>query len=224
MLFTTKNLLSKASLLSGSLAIALLTTACNQKPTATDDTVADSKADIAVVDKSALAANEKPLIMTTLGLDSINNMILNPLIAGDTLNAEQKTCLQSRDKDLGQAQLQAYYKDKFSEAELKQLTDFYETSVGQKMLEYGRQEVVLMNGGEVATPMPAPTAEEISEIQTFMLSPTGTKYTQINNQIGEGSAIAALDEPFNAEFKRCTIDLTMAQIMQPAPAAPAPAG
>lgn len=234
MLFVNKHSISKSSLVGLSLAVALLTSACNQQPKATDTTT-ESKTEVEVAktsDTATPAANEEVFVMTSLGLDSINNMILNPLVASDKVNAEQKSCLQARDKQLGQAELQAFYKEKFSAAELQELKDFYSSDVGKKMIEYGKQEIVLMTGVEVATPMAEPTAEEIAEIQAFAQSPTGIKYAKINNELGEGSAIAALDAPMNAEFKRCNVDLTMSELLQPptvnpsseAPAAPATAG
>ena len=223
MLTVNKNSVAKSSLVACSLALTLLISACNEKPETADTAAAEPKTEVAVVEPATTPTapvEEEVFVMTTLGLDSINNMILNPLIASDQLNAEQKTCLQARDKALGQAQLQAFYKEKFSAAELQELKDFYSSDVGQKMLEYGKQEIVLMTGGEVATPMAEPTAEEITAIQAFAQSPTGVKYAKMNNELGEGSAIAALDAPMNAEFKRCNIDLTISQLLQPPAASP----
>lgn len=216
----------QASWIGLSMATVMIISGCNNADTTTDEAVVDEQTEVAVVETPetavatpAVVADEEVFVMTTLGLDSINNLIFTPLIAGDTLNEEQKTCLAARDSTLGQAELQAFYKEKFTEAELDELAAFYDSEVGEKLLEYGRQEIVLMNGGEVATPIADPTAAEVTEIQTFMQTPTGMKYTQINNEVGDGSAIAALDAPMNAEFSRCNIDLTMAQLMQPAPAA-----
>lgn len=220
-----KHLQSKSYLLGCSLAIALLASACSEKPDATE-AAAEPTTEVAAVETTktpATAANEEVFVMTTLGLESINSMILVPLIASDTLNAEQKSCLQARDKELGQAELQAFYKESFSAAELQELKEFYDSEVGKKMLEYGKQEIVLMTGGEVANPMAEPTAEEIAEIQAFAQSPTGIKYAKINNDLGKGSAIAALDAPMNAEFKRCNVDLTMSQLMQAPTSTAAPA-
>lgn len=230
MSFINKTSVSKTSLLSCSLAIALLASACTEKPAATDTqaaTTPEAQTEVATSQPAVAPAtasnNEEVFVMTKLGLDSINNMIFTPLATGDTLTAEQKSCLAARDKTIGQTELQAYYKDQFSEAQLKELDDFYESSVGQKMLEYGRQELAVMSGQEVTNPMPDPTQEEITQIQAFMQSPTGTKYAQVNNALGEGSAIEALNVPINAEFKRCNIDLTMEQLMQPQAPAPMPA-
>ncbi len=216
----------QASWIGVSMAVVMSISGCNNADTTANEAVTDEKTEVAVVENTEKSeatptpvVTEDVLVMTTLGLDSINSMIFTPLVAGDTLNPEQKTCLEARDKNLGQTELQAFYKDKFTEAELKELEVFYSSNVGQKMLEYGKQELILMNGGEVANPVGDPTAEEITEIQAFMQTPTGMKYGQINNAVGEGSAIAALDAPMNAEFNRCNIDLTMAQLMQPAPAA-----
>lgn len=234
MLLLNNRHLLKMSWSSVVLATVLLSVGCDKTPSTDNETATDKPTEVTAVDtpvvqKDAVTptdnANQNQdeiFVMTTLGLDSVNNMILAPLIAGDTLTPAQKTCLQARDKYLGQKELQAYYKGQFSTAELKELDDFYKSKVGQKMLEYGRQELAVMTGEKGANPMPDPTAEEIAEIKAFTQSPTGIKYAQVNNAIGEGSAIAALDAPLNAEFQRCDIDLTMAKLMQP-PAAPAPA-
>lgn len=221
MFFLNKHSVYKPILISCSLAIALVTTACNDTPEATDDAVNTSKTDAKVPNdtKSSAVANEEVFMMTSLGLESINNMIIDPFIASDEINEKQKSCLAARDKNLGQSELQDFYNEKFTEAELKALNNFYNSAVGQKILQYGKEEMILMNGGEVATPMADPTEEEVAEIQAFMQSPTGTKYARINNEVGEGSAIAAIEPPINAKLKSCNINYTLADLMQP----PAPA-
>ena len=233
MLLLNNRHLSKMSWSSVVLATVLLSVGCDKSASTDNEPVTDKQAEVAAVDTPmAQKDTVKPVdntnqdevfVMTTLGLDSINSLIFAPLTSGDTLTPAQKTCLQARDKNLGQTELQAYYKAQFSAAELKELDDFYKSAVGQKMLEYSRQELVAMSGKEVANPMPDPTAEEITAIKTFTQSPIGIRYAQVNNALGEGSAIATLDAPINAEFTRCNIDLTMKKLMQP-PAAPAPAG
>ena len=219
MSFINNRNLLKASGISLVLASALLT-ACDNKSASTDDTavdVADKTITVspAEVKTTATAEKEEVLVMTTLGVDAVNNMVFSTLINGKNLTAEQKTCLQSRDKNLGQTELQEFYKNNFSSAELKELDNFYSSAVGQKMLAYGKEEMLLRNGMEVASPMAEPSAEEMAEIEAFIQSPVGKKYSQINVAVGEGSALATLDKPIDAEFKRCNIDLNMATLMQP---------
>ncbi len=218
----------KRSLFGVVLASSLLATGCDNTANTTDDSLSDTEVQIeeTQTDNTAITPTavtpttsvEEPFVMTTIGMNSINSMIFTPLINSGELTGEQATCLAARDNNLGQTELQDFYKRQFSDAELQELDDFYNSDVGQKMLQFGEQEMVIMNGGEVATPMADPTPDEIAEIQAFMQSPTGVKYVQTNNALGEGSAILSLEEPINAEFQRCNIDLTLAQLMQPAPA------
>lgn len=224
MSFLTKNTAAKASFLSCTLAAILFTIGCEKTPPATDEAASDANdiSDIAVVETTATATpstatssqdSSDDLVMTTITLDAVNNMLFAPLIKSGGLSAEQVTCLESRDKNLGKTEIDKFYKSQFTDAELKELDKFYISDVGQKLVAFGNEQLLVMNGEEVANPMPPPTEEEIKEIQTFMESPLGEKYTQINNAQGEGSAMEALDAPINAELERCNIDMDAVQPM-----------
>ncbi len=207
------------------LTAVLATAGCNKAATDAETANVDTTAETTTVAAPVAAeptTNEAPFVMTTLGLDAINTMVFTPLVSGDRLSAEEKSCLESRDAKLGQTQLQAFYKDKFSDTELQELDKFYGSSVGKKLLIAGKEEMALRNGEEVANPIAAPTPDEIAKIQTFMQTPVGVKYSQINTAVGEGSALATLEQPVDAEFKRCNIDLTMTQLLQPSAPAVAP--
>ncbi len=211
MAFSTKNLVTQVSL-GFSLAAALLVAGCNDTATteATDSNevaVVDAKDSDANVNTALTSSDE--LVMTTITLDTVDQMLFVPLLTNGELTQEQVSCLEARDKDLGKAEVDAFYKSKFTDAELESLNEFYASEVGQKLLAFGSEQLLIMNGEEVANPMADPTPEEMAEIQTFMQSPLGAKYMEINNAEGEGSAMEVINEPLNAEFKRCNIDIEL---------------
>ena len=209
-----KQILSKVSL-GCALAAAVFMTGCND--TATTETVegVDTVNDTAVVasedvdTNSSASADSDELVMTTITLDTVDQMLFVPLLTNGELSQEQVSCLEARDKDLGKSEVDAFYKSKFSDAELASLNEFYASDVGQKLLDFGNEQLLIMNGQQVAEPMPDPTPKEMAEIQTFMESPLGVKYMEVNNAEGTGSAMEVINAPINAEFKRCNIDIEL---------------
>ncbi|MFP3456528.1 DUF2059 domain-containing protein [Psychrobacter sp. SIMBA_152] len=217
-LFTSHTAL-KATLLSSTLAGLLLITGCDKTPETVDnvDTTTSETNDTAVTQAApSNAVSQDDLVMTTITLDTVNSLLFAPIINSGALSEEQVSCLESRDKDLGKAEVDRFYKSQFTDAELKELDSFYTSDVGKKLLAFGNEQLRVMNGEEVATPMADPTPEEMTEIQTFMESPLGVKYMEINNAEGEGSAMEVLNGPIEAEFKRCNVDLDGPQPEQPA--------
>lgn len=207
MSFFMSNTVVKSSLLSSTLAALLFMTGCDKTPETVDDTTSDAS-DTAVIQAAPSDTDvQKDLVMTTITLDTVNSLLFAPVINSGALSAEQVSCLESRDKDLGKAEVDRFYKSQFTDAELKELDGFYTSDVGKKLIAFGNEQLRVMNGEEVATPMADPTPEEMTEIQTFMESPLGVKYMKINNAEGEGSAMEVLNGPIEAEFKRCNVDL-----------------
>ena len=195
---TNKQIFSKVSL-GCALAAAVFVTGCND--TATTETVegVDTVNDTAVVasedvdTNSSASADSDELVMTTITLDTVDQMLFVPLLTNGELSQEQVSCLEARDKDLGKSEVDAFYKSKFSDAELASLNEFYASDVGQKLLDFGNEQLLIMNGQQVAEPMPDPTPEEMAEIQTFMESPLGVKYMEVNNAEGAGSAMEVIN-------------------------------
>ncbi|WP_352257698.1 DUF2059 domain-containing protein [Psychrobacter sp. TB55-MNA-CIBAN-0194] len=217
MSFFTPSSIVKSSIFSCTLAALLLTTGCDKTPETADDTTSDaSTAEVVATDKAAAPATQDDIVMTTITLDTVNKLLFAPIINSGTLSAEQVSCLESRDEDLGKAEVDSFYKSQFTDAELQELDDFYTSEVGEKLIAFGNEQLLVMNGEEIATPMAEPTPEEMTEIQTFMESPLGVKYMKINNAEGEGSAMEVLNVPIEAEFKRCNVDLGGPQPEQPA--------
>ena len=207
MSFFTSNTVVKSSLLSSTLAALLFMTGCDKTPETVEDTTSDAS-DTAVTQAAPSDTDaQNDLVMTTITLDTVNSLLFAPVINSGALSAEQVSCLESRDKNLGKAEVDHFYKSQFTDAELKALDDFYTSDVGKKLIAFGNEQLRVMNGEEVATPMAEPTPEEMTEIQTFMESPLGVKYMKINNAEGEGSAMEVLKGPIEAEFKRCNVDL-----------------
>jgi len=211
--FFTANTALKTSLLSSTLAALLFMTGCDKTPETADDTT--SGASTAEVDATA-PATQDDLVMTTITLDTVDSLLFAPVINSGALSAEQVSCLESRDKDLGKAEVDRFYKSQFTDAELQELHNFYTSEVGKKLITFGNEQLRVMNGEEIATPLADPTPEEMTEIQTFMESPLGVKYMKINNAEGEGSAMEVLNVPIETEFKRCNVDLDGPQLEQPA--------
>jgi len=215
----TSHIAVKATLLSSTLAGLLLITGCDNTPETVDnvDTTTSETNDTAVTQAApSNAVSQDDLVMTTITLDTVNSLLFAPIINSGALSEEQVSCLESRDKDLGKAEVDRFYTSQFTDAELKELDSFYTSDVGKKLLAFGNEQLRVMNGEEVATPMADPTPEEMTEIQTFMESPLGVKYMEINNAEGEGSAMEVLNGPIEAEFKRCNVDLDGPQPEQPA--------
>lgn len=211
--FFTANTALKTSLLSSTLAALLFMTGCDKTQETADDTT--SGASTAEVDATA-PATQDDLVMTTITLDTVNSLLFAPVINSGALSAEQVSCFESRDKDLGKAEVDSFYKSQFTDAELQELDSFYTSEVGKKLITFGNEQLRVMNGEEIATPLADPTPEEMTEIQTFMESPLGVKYMKINNAEGEGSAMEVLNGPIEAEFERCNVDLDGSQLKQPA--------
>jgi len=207
-----KQTLSKISL-GCALAAAVFITGCNDTSTTEAVEEVDTVNDTAIVTNDDAATNapadSDELVMTTITLDTVDQMLFVPLLTNGELSQEQVSCLEARDKDLGKAEVDAFYKSKFSDAELASLNEFYASDVGQKLLDFGNEQLLIMNGQQVATPMPDPTPEEMAEIQTFMESPLGAKYMEVNNAEGAGSAMEVINKPLNAEFERCNIDIEL---------------
>ncbi|MBF2720009.1 DUF2059 domain-containing protein [Psychrobacter sp. NG254] len=215
--FFTSNTVVKTSLLSSALAALLFMTGCDKTPETADDTTsAASTAEADATKEAPAPATQDDLVMTTITLDTVNSLLFAPVINSGALSAEQVSCLESRDKDLGKAEVDSFYKSQFTDAELKELDGFYTSEVGKKLITFGNEQLRVMNGEEIATPMADPTPEEMTEIQTFMESPLGVKYMKINNAEGEGSAMEVLNGPIEAEFARCKVDLDGPQPEQPA--------
>ena len=211
--FFTANTALKTSLLSSTIAALLFMTGCDKTLETADDTTSGART--AEVDATT-PATQDDLVMTTITLDTVDSLLFAPVINSGALSAEQVSCLESRDKDLGKAEVDRFYKSQFTDAELQELDDFYTSEVGKKLITFGNEQLRVMNGEEIATPMADPTPEEMTEIQTFMESPLGVKYMKINNAEGEGSAMEVLNGPIEAEFERCNVDLDGPQIEQPA--------
>lgn len=215
----------KASLLSGTIITALFIGGCNKNDTATDTADADTTNSAAVdsvatdadaADDTTTPVASSPSVVTPaepqystlaqLSSDSFNNMVFVPLINSGSLTAEQKSCLQARDKNIGLAESQTFFESKFTKAELNELNEFYESPVGKKLIAYGNEQLRTMNGLEVKTPMADPSEQEIAEMQKFMQSPVGQKYMALNNAEGEGSMYEALGPTIKAELSRCNIE------------------
>ncbi len=189
----TKRLLSKAvssSLIVGALSAMLLVTGCNNS-----------------------SNNQDSLVITDIALEGLNDAFFTPLINSSSLSGEQKDCLKARDKDLGRAELERFYKEQFTESELQQLEAFYTSDAGEKMQAYSDQQLLIMSGEKVSRPLSAPSKEEQAEIQAFMQLPFAKKHIQLTSADGEGSTMGALIAPMNAEFERCNIDLDMSEFM-----------
>ena len=215
--FFTANTALKTSLLSSTLAALLFMTGCDKTPETADDTTSGaSTAEVDTTKQAPAPATQDDLVMTTITLDTVDSLLFAPVINSGALSAEQVSCLESRDKDLGKAEVDSFYKSQFTDAELQELDDFYTSEVGKKLITFGNEQLRVMNGEEIATPMADPTPEEMTEIQTFMESPLGVKYMKINNAEGEGSAMEVLNGPIEAEFARCKVDLDGPQPEQPA--------
>lgn len=215
--FFTANTALKTSLLSSTIAALLFMTGCDKTPETADDTTSGaSTAEVDANKEAPAPATQNDLVMTTITLDTVNSLLFAPVINSGALSAEQVSCLESRDKDLGKAEVDSFYKSQFTDAELQELDDFYTSEVGKKLITFGNEQLRVMNGEEIATPLADPTPEEMTEIQTFMESPLGVKYMKINNAEGEGSAMVVLNGPIEAEFARCNVDLDGPQPEQPA--------
>ena len=214
-----KNTIAKTSLLSCTLTALLLTAGCDNTSKSADDATTKDTSDVAATatdtkaTPAASAASQDDLVMTTITLDTINSLLFTPIISSGALSAEQVSCLEARDKDLGKAEMDAFYKSQFTDAELNELNEYYSSDVGKKLIAFGNEQLRAMNGEEIATPMADPTPEEMTKIQTFMESPLGVKYMKINNAEGEGSAMEVLDVPINAELERCNVDLDASEPM-----------
>lgn len=190
------------------MAAVLSIVGCNKT-----DKAADSANIKTTTATSPTTEDPEVFLMTTLALATVNDMFFDPLIQSEELSAEQKTCLNARDKNLGATEIQAYYNSNFTPAELQELNEFYASDTGEKMLAYGNEQMRMMNGEEISNPMSAPSEDEMIKLQEFMQSPLGVKNMQLNNAEGAGSVMETLTPTINAEFKRCHINLDMSSIM-----------
>ena len=220
----SSNSFSKVALAGTALAAALLISGCNKHDN-TETNAAVSETETAV---EAPAAEEKVEAVTAapteaegvnvstttaqystlaqLSSDTLNNMVFEPLINSGQLSDEQKSCLEARDKNIGIAEADAYFKSKLSKEELDELNAFYSSDIGKKLIIYGNEQLQIMSGQEVANPMPAPSEAEMAEMQQFMQSEVGQKYMQLNNAEGEGSMYEKLNPVIEAELARCEIE------------------
>ena len=204
-----RNNVLKTSIMSCTLAGVLLITGCDK----TIDNEADNDPDTAAVIDMTKSNVQDDLVMTKITLDTVDKILFVPLINSGDLSAKQVTCLEARDKNLGKAEVDEFYKSQFSVVELQELDTFYTSEIGEKLLAFGSQQLQMMNGEQIANPIPEPSEAEMTEIQAFMQSPVGAKYMQINNAEGAGSAMEILNTPIEAELKRCNIDMDSTEPM-----------
>ena len=204
-----RNNVLKTSIMSCTIASVLLITGCDK--TTTNE--ADNDTDTAAVIDMTKSNVQDDLVMTKITLDTVDKILFVPLINSGDLSAEQVTCLEARDKNLGKAEVDEFYKSQFSVVELQELDTFYTSEIGEKLLAFGSQQLQMMNGEQIANPIPEPSEAEMTEIQAFMQSPVGAKYMQINNAEGAGSAMEILNTPIEAELKRCNIDMDSTEPM-----------
>ena len=204
-----RNNVLKTSIMSCTIASVLLITGCDK--TTTNE--ADNDTDTAAVIDMTKSNVQDDLVMTKITLDTVDKILFVPLINSGDLSAEQVTCLEARDKNLGKAEVDEFYNSKFSVVELQELDTFYTSEIGEKLLAFGSQQLQMMNGEQIANPIPEPSEAEMTEIQAFMQSPVGAKYMQINNAEGAGSAMEILNTPIEAELKRCNIDMDSTEPM-----------
>ena len=211
---------SKVALVSTALAAALFISGCNKNET-TESTETKTAVDAATTSTASetatptqtTATNDAAVQPTTeystlaqLSSDTLNNMVFEPLINSGQLTDEQKSCLEARDKNIGIAEADAYFKSKLTKEELDELNTFYSSDIGKKLIVYGNEQLQVMNGLEVTNPMPAPSEAEMAEMQQFMQSPVGQKYMALNNAEGEGSMYESLNPVIEAELSRCNIE------------------
>ncbi len=204
-----RNNVLKTSIMSCTIASVLLITGCDK--TTTNE--ADNDTDTAAVIDMTKSNVQDDLVMTKITLDTVDKILFVPLINSGDLSAKQVTCLEARDKNLGKAEVDEFYKSQFSVVELQELDTFYTSEIGEKLLAFGSQQLQMMNGEQIANPIPEPSEAEMTEIQAFMQSPVGAKYMQINNAEGAGSAMEILNTPIEAELKRCNIDMDSTEPM-----------
>lgn len=219
MFFFNKQSLSKMSFISGSIATVLFMTGCDKIDAAAadkdvvDTVVVKTPAEpVTATNTEAATNNSSGKIITDMTASNINTAFFGTLLRSDNLSEKQKNCLESRDKDLGKSEIHAFYNANFTAAELKNLEDFYSSATGKTITAYANEQLTVMSGGEVANPMAPPSQDEMVEFQTFMQSPLGMKHRQINEDTGEGSMVAELNPIIDAEFKRCNVDIEMADL------------
>ncbi|WP_230661640.1 DUF2059 domain-containing protein [Psychrobacter sp. I-STPA10] len=182
------------------------TEAATTAPTTTDTTVNENNDNVATPEPAAPATGVDTTL-AQLSSDTLNNMVFEPLINSGQLTAEQKACLEARDKNIGLAESQAYFESKLTKEELDKLNAFYSSDVGKKLIIYGNEQLQTLNGQQVTNPLPAPSEQEMAEMQQFMQSPVGQKYMALNNAEGAGSMYEALNPTIQAELSRCNINM-----------------
>lgn len=214
MSFSSKRSLSKISLISSSIATVLLMAGCDKTTTEPTEPVAIETTTVDADMASSVSKDTSSAVMAKISADSFNKMFFSTLINSGELSAEQTSCLESHEENLGEAEIQAFYKNQFSEAELQELSDFYTSETGKKMIAYSNEQLLEMSGQEVTNPVPKPSIEELAEFQKFMVSPLGVKNLTISESMGEGSLIEGLTPVLDAEFERCKLGITMSQISQ----------
>lgn len=217
-------LFTRASALSLALCSTLLLSACNKAET---DTAVDSdvKADTAVVVETpaadSTASVEAPVAATAssdtassdnafvnLTASSMAAALILPATMESTTTPEQKTCLTGYDKNLGVKETQAFYEKNFTAAEMAELNDFYSSGTMKQMSQYTDEQMRIMAGETVASPIAAPTPEQMQAMETSMKELSVFKNMD-KLKATEGDLLESIKPVINAEFKRCDMDKTI---------------
>lgn len=211
-------LFSCTTILSLALSSTLVLSGCNKADTDTV-TSANVNAETAAVttETTTIDTNANAPVASSSSSDttfaeitasSITAAYIIPVTVEAGLTTEQKTCLQGYDKNLGVKQTQDYYKNNFTDAELSELNEFYSSDSSKQMLKYSDEQMRMMAGEAIANPTPAPTPEQMQEMEKDMKELSVFKKTDQLKK-SEGDLLEAIRPLINEEFKRCDIEKTI---------------
>lgn len=201
-----------SSLLAVLLCSTLALTACDKtkspdkQEAATDAAKTEAKGDS---NNDGVDANSAELTLARITSEGLVASFIDPVIQKGELTVDQKSCLKNHDKNIGLKEAQAYYKDHFTDAELEELNSFYASEVGQHLVKYGNQQILMESGFEVKDPVAPPSDEQMAEVVSIMQKPAFQKYQQLNTSQDEGSLYAELRPVINDELARCNIDYAL---------------
>ena len=213
-------LFSCTTILSLALSSTLVLSGCNKADTDTD-TSANVNAETAAVttetttidtntnaNAPVASSSSSDTTFAEITASSITAAYIIPVTVEAGLTTEQKTCLQGYDKNLGVKQTQDYYKNNFTDAELSELNEFYSSDSSKQMLKYSDEQMRMMAGEAIANPTPAPTPEQMQEMEKDMKELSVFKKTDQLKK-SEGDLLEAIRPLINEEFKRCDIEKTI---------------
>lgn len=197
------NLKKRSILTAASLCIMLTLSACDKSNTeeSTQSSAQETSQQVTAEQKQYMPVSKVSSELSAMGaIGAVTSMT--------ELDAEQQACLEDLDEHFAADELDAYFKENYTEDELKTLNDYFSSEIGIKAIKYSSQQMMQIFGGEAPDPADALSEEELMEVVKTSQDPAFVKYNNFSLQQGEGGLQELIKPLILEEFEKCNITET----------------